>query len=622
MTATASPTMPGSGKSRPFSQYLKGLFFFLVALFATSQISPLVLLNGLIRQEDELLAARLENAGADLRRLCSSATGCRHNASDLTTLARSHHLTRIWISVGDTHDAAGTTWDTVIIAADVAPSAERVGDPLRSLDIVATCRGEPVRGRVTIAAPLAAGLRRQLHSELWLRGAILLAFGFFTWLFYRSVLRPFHDMRQRAKALVDTGLLPSAPGQVDQDPEYVMATFDILVRRLLAETKTLESRAAQSERRSRSLERFNDYILSSLSTGVIILDRHGEILRFNRAAEQILHMSAATVCGRTYAASGLSEGLVELLRVGLSHGRVFSRHELRIDRANGDPLYLGINTSCIRTDTGEVVGLSLLLTDLTEIKRLQDEVAENQRLADLGELSAGLAHQLRNAIAAILGYGKLLRHAQVADAKSGDWIEAIIGETQETSEMLTRFLDFARPLRAERRPLDLRQVIADAIDAAGPSLRLRQLRMRQSGADVAALVLGDALLLKQVLLNLIQNAAEASPADGEIRVSLEQTGGDEKSRRWQITVSDRGPGVKPEDRARIFQPFFTTKDSGTGLGLPLARKIVGFHGGTLTLESTGPDGSTFAVTLPAAVAHEVEMAATRGRPYEPVRIRP
>jgi len=595
-------------KAKPFSRHLKGLFFFLIALIGISQISPLVLLTGLIGQEDRLLTARLDGALADLRRLWSSSPAGAPDSLDLLALVRTHHLAHLWLSVADRDSRDGRAWDTVIVLPAVAASGD-AGGPTRSLEIAEMWGRQSIRARATIAAPLAAGLRRQLRSELWLRGAVLLAFGLFAWLFYQSVLRPFHDMRRRATALVETGLLPPAPGQADRDPEYVMATFDILVQQLLKEAKRLETRALYSERQARSLEQFNDYILSSLTTGVIILDCQGRILRFNRTAEQILHIPAAAAQGQHFAQSGLSPGLVSILEAGLAEGRVFSRHELRIDRNAADPIFLGINTSCIRTDEGEVVGLSLLLTDLTLIKRLQDEVAENQRLADLGELAAGLAHQLRNSIAAIFGYGRLLRSAAPADENSRRWIEEILGETEETSQMLTRFLDFARPLQGERHRVDLYDVIAEAIDTAQPTLERQHVRVRAAQKpDAPAYILGDALLLKQVFVNLIQNAAEASPADEEIRIHVDRAGADEKTCRWQVAVIDNGPGVPLEDRAHIFQPFFTTKEAGTGLGLPLAKKIVGFHGGTMTLDSTGSEGSTFLVTLPAAASHQAEPA--------------
>jgi len=312
-----------------------------------------------------------------------------------------------------------------------------------------------------------------------------------------------------------------------------------------------------------------------------------------------LRLPAEAMIGRHYTESGLSANMIEMFAAGLLHGEVYSRHELKAERDGGESIYLGINTSCIKSNTDETVGLSVLLTDLTAIKKLQDEVAENQRLADLGELAAGLAHQLRNSMAAILGYGRLLRKSAPEEGQLGDWADGLLSETTETSDMITRFLDFARPLHTESHTVDL----AECLDGA---IHLVKTQATAAGVIVDAPQLpgekielaGDELLLKQVFVNLIQNAVEASARGGHVSASVRRTAPGTSAGRCLITIADEGCGIPEENQSRIFHPFFTTKDAGTGLGLALARKIVVSHGGSLTMQQSGKTGSIFVVALP------------------------
>jgi signal transduction histidine kinase len=198
-------------------------------------------------------------------------------------------------------------------------------------------------------------------------------------------------------------------------------------------------------------------------------------------------------------------------------------------------------------------------------------------------------------MAAILGYGRLLHKSAPEDGQLGNWAEALLCETTETTDMITRFLDFARPLNAERHPINLAECLESAMRLVEPQARVSgviinplQLPANEVSVD------GDEILLKQVFVNLIQNAVEASSRGAHItaRVFPANTG------RWLVAIVDEGCGIPVENQSRIFHPFFTTKDAGTGLGLALARKIAVTHGGSLVLQHSSKAGSTFLVTLP------------------------
>ena len=602
-----------AAKATPFSRNLKRIFFFLVVLIVVSQVSPLLLLNGLIGQEERRAEGRLNEAATILRDEWGKSNDSEYDTVDLQNIVDGHGLRRLTMaaflpdSAGgmwnfrtvEARDSRHSGWDSMSTNPPHFASAAEESDAIHELVKNDVWGGRPTHARLQIATPVIATLKRQFRIELYTRGVVLTSFMLFTLLFYRSVLLPFHDMRKRATALVESGVVPPASGGHDKDPEYVMATFDNLVHKLTRQAGQMEQRALHSERHARDVERFNEYILTSMTTGMIILDQNGDVLRFNRAAEQILRLPADAMIGRHFSESGLSLELIEMFEAGLKHGAVYARHELKVEREGSEPIYLGINTSCIKSDTDVAVGLSILMTDLTAIKKLQDEVAENQRLADLGELAAGLAHQLRNSMAAILGYGRLLQKSAPAEGQLGDWADGLLSETNETSDMITRFLEFARPLHAERSAINLVDCLASAMhqveqQANDCGVILDPIRIQSETLEIDA----DDILLKQVFVNLIQNAVEASPRDAHVTVTIRGVTAGPNSGRWLISIADQGCGVPEENHSRIFHPFFTTKDTGTGLGLALARKIVVSHGGSLTLQHSSKTGSTFLVSLP------------------------
>ena len=319
----------------PLAKSLKGVFFFLVILIVASQLSPLISMHRLISQERERTRARLDDAVSTLRTTWMQTPPDAREALDLGLVARPLNLRSLefttvvldrrgdrivslsWDALDGVTHCSSATGGAIEVREAVATTPY-----LATLDVHDDWQGVPVRVDVALATPVLGGLTWQIKSELWLRGLVLACFVPFTILFYRSVLLPFHDMRKRASALVESGILPPAPGGRDQDPEYVMATFDLLLHRFSQQAGRSEARAIHSEKHARDLERFNDYILSSLTTGVIIIARSGEILRFNRSAEQILHLPSAAMMGTHYTRAGLAPNLVELFTAGLARGEV------------------------------------------------------------------------------------------------------------------------------------------------------------------------------------------------------------------------------------------------------------------------------------------------------------
>jgi signal transduction histidine kinase len=234
---------------------------------------------------------------------------------------------------------------------------------------------------------------------------------------------------------------------------------------------------------------------------------------------------------------------------------------------------------------------------LTEVyQELQDNferMKRAERLFALGQLSAGLAHELRNPLASIAGAVGILQRSLRLERKDAECLEIIGKECQRLNDLLGHFLDFARPRTPRYQITDLRTVIDSVMELAAHAIGRKAIRMRKELPGQLAPVECDPELLKQVLLNLMINAIQATPEEGEVLLSAGP-----RNDRLLIQVKDEGCGIDAADRDRIFDPFFTTKETGTGLGLSVTHQIVEQHGGILTAETNAGKGMTFSVSLP------------------------
>ncbi len=609
------------------SRKIKAIFALLAAMILVSHLSSILLLNGLIRNEEKRVQSHLAAAVNGISRLWEAGGYSLESLDTIVTPFIREDLPALWVA----ENRGAERWvvrrfgradilDLVLDGAEnisaVPPDSyyrvpfssaehEFEGKHYRSYTIARSHGDTPVVIGAVTAVPTIARLQSIAHWDLYLRGAILLLFAWFAIYSFRSIFRPYQKMRAQAERLSGTGLLP---GLQSDDVEYVMETFAAAVERLTRQKDKLQSRYDRNQRRYQNLEKFNTYILNSMSAGVMILDRDGKVLRLNPSARRILALSPSEVVGRPVQemAERFPE-LVAVLSAGLSDARTYRRREITVwlDEFESGERYLGITTSLIHDDEHKVVGISILLTDLTEIKHLQAELESNQRLADLGEMAAGLAHQLRNSMTAIVGFGNLLGRKMGEEHPARNTVDDVLVEAAESEQMLERFLNFARPLNFEMESCDLLEIIDAAAEAVDGYLQQRAVTIKIERPGIPPILTADPLLLRQVFVNLLQNAADATDGPGRIDVSVysqisdHETGGD-----WLVRVTNCGKVIPEADRERVFQPFFTSKETGTGLGLPIARKIVSGHGGHLYVESSAAGRTVFLLRLPAKPAPE------------------
>jgi len=434
---------------------------------------------------------------------------------------------------------------------------------------------------VRLVLPAEGLWARQRALALWapVGGALGLAVAALVLLFLRPLLAPYDMLVREARAA----------GLVDRDVGDEIAAMVEGFRRALAaeavreEGDTVDGAAAA----------VGGALEGELAAGLLLLDPEGRLLALNPAGAELLGIAAAP--GQPLAAAlAPHPELAARLAEALARGEAVERAEVPV-RCGGRSLTLGLAVYPLRRADGSRRGLLALFSDLTRFVRGAAERQLAEGLAQLGELSAGVAHELRNGLATLGGYLELLDEERDPAARA-DCRRELARETAHLARVADDFLAFARPGRARVEPTDLGALLTEL--AAEPTVQDLGVSLALPAVPPPPLP-ADPPLLARALGNLLRNAAEAERAAGgrgPLEVALAAGEGE-----WEVRISDRGAGVPEEVRARLFQPFVSGRPGGTGLGLALAQRLVALHGGALRLEARAGGGTTAVATFPLDV---------------------
>lgn len=363
---------------------------------------------------------------------------------------------------------------------------------------------------------------------------------------------------------------------------FVVDTFHELVAKLKEKEKELDSLRRIAEDRADVYESYNEYILQSVPSGVISLDSGLRITKINAAAEKILKINAADVLNRN-----CHEIFGEPVNRFLEDKTLIERKEFQYSLNSGKWIHLGLTLTPLFNSSKEAIGQLMVFTDLTELKALEAQAALRDRLASLGEMAAGMAHELRNPMGVIAGYTKLL--SKKTDNSLAHIVTTIANEVAVMDRVISDFLSFARPTELNLSRVDMEQVISNCVSNVLADKKYIKLYL---GIENIPQVYGDEILLRQAFINLFQNSIEAMQEGGELRISFCVSSG-----YLEVTITDSGHGISEEIRDKVFLPFYTTKDKGTGLGLAIVHKIIVSHQGNISFDSN-EKGTTFNVSLP------------------------
>jgi two-component system sensor histidine kinase PilS (NtrC family) len=334
-------------------------------------------------------------------------------------------------------------------------------------------------------------------------------------------------------------------------------------------------------------------IVDNVASGLLSVDARGRVLSFNAEAERITGYAASEVIGLPLERLFPTEGRLETVDV---RSRAI-REQLRFHNRAGESLHLGFSSSALRNSRGDVDGAVLIFQDLTRVVDMEAQLRRSERLSAVGQLAAGLAHEIRNPLGAISGAIELLSADLPGDESSLRLFRIVRRETERLNRLVSDFLRFAGPAAGRREPVELRPLLEEMARLVREDPR-QSIELAVSVPD-ALITVGDPDQLRQVFWNLIANATDAEPVDGCVRIEAgpapEQPG-----RQIEVVVSDRGSGIAPDVIEHIFEPFFTTKAHGTGLGLSTVHRLVEAAGGSVSVRSETSKGTQVRVVLPRA----------------------
>jgi two-component system sensor histidine kinase PilS (NtrC family) len=355
--------------------------------------------------------------------------------------------------------------------------------------------------------------------------------------------------------------------------------------RLIAATQTLADLRALHER-----------IVESIRSGLVTTDLAGRIYSFNAAAEEITGYTAADVRGQEVSIffGEIAEKIKASLRAAET-GEPNPRFEADCLTSDGLRLRLGFSISPLFTEAGETTGLVITFQDLTEVRALEETSRRQDRLAAVGRVAAGIAHEIRNPLASMRGSIQVLRSDMDGDSQQAQLMEIVLRESDRLNQIISDFLTYARPRASSFSKLDLREPLRETFTLLRHSPEIRPEHILEEDLPdepVAASV--DVAQLKQVFWNLARNALHAMPDGGKLRAELRRTA----AGRLGITFTDTGQGMTPEQVERLFEPF-SSSTGGTGLGLSIVYQIIRDHGGTINVRSREGQGTTITIELPS-----------------------
>lgn len=335
---------------------------------------------------------------------------------------------------------------------------------------------------------------------------------------------------------------------------------------------------------------YTENVVESMADGLISIDNEKSIVTLNRRAAEFLEAREKDLRGK-----GISSVLGKDVEALLKDRTVIIRgREMEVHRSSGEKIPLSLSITPLKDEKEQEMGSVLILRDLREIRDLQARVRRSERLASLGRLAAGMAHEIRNPLSSIRGFAQYFQQRLKGQEKEQEYAAIMVQEVDRLNRVITELLDFARPKEPHRENHRLEELWEHSLQLLGPELAKRNVEVEKDFDPKLPSAFVDRDQLSQAFLNLLLNSLESMEAGGKIRISMKKA-----PSALKISIMDTGRGIPPEDLGKVFEPFFSTKRRGTGLGLSIVHQIIESHGGDIQVQSREGMGTTFGITLPA-----------------------
>ena len=337
---------------------------------------------------------------------------------------------------------------------------------------------------------------------------------------------------------------------------------------------------------------FSDTVVENMPIGLLFINAEGRIASFNQAAENILLISSAEILGQK-ADALLPRELHSLVEEGTT-ARMIIEREIDSALRNGTVIPMDVVISPLQGDSAAFLGHIVLFRDLSEIRNLKSEVERSRRLASLGKLAAGIAHEIRNPLSSIKGFATYFKERYREIPADQETADIMIQEVERLNRVIGQLLEFARPVTIQKRPTDIPELLRQSLKLVEEDALQRNIRINLEIPPLKSTALVDPDRIKQVLLNLYLNAFQAMDEEGTLTIAVRQ----KETGMVEVAIADTGEGITKEDLEHVFDPYFTRKPSGTGLGLAIAHRIMESHHGEIHIESNPGKGTKVTLSLP------------------------
>ncbi len=395
---------------------------------------------------------------------------------------------------------------------------------------------------------------------------------------------------------------PAARAGLDSssDVDVVLGTMKEVVHSLKDSETEYRGRWTEASRDADHFRTTSASIVESISSGILAFDDAARVTLWNRAAESVLAFDGRSARGKCLEdVFGPDDPVTKLVAELLERGGVATRREIARAGADGETRWIGVSSSILPRASGQASGGMLLVTDLTEAKRVRQSAELKDRLSAVGEMSAGIAHEIKNSLHSLSGFANLLRE----DAKEGALplpVRGILDEVKALDAMVRRVLEFAKPSSFSRERVPANRLVEEAAGALQEKAKAVGVTISLELDPAAGEVFADALAMRGAFVNLALNAIEALEGGGTLTIATRAADG--PSEEVRVSFRDTGPGIPEAHREKIFAPFYSTKQTGIGLGLALVQKTAADHGGRIQMRSRVGVGTEFVIHLPKAQA--------------------
>ncbi len=394
---------------------------------------------------------------------------------------------------------------------------------------------------------------------------------------------------------------PQETGKAVQIVSFHIVAFLVvgLLASRLSDRRYFGEELEETAKSLASLRVLHERIIESIRSGLITTDLEGRIITFNAAAAEITGHTAESIRNRSiYDFFGDIREPIEISLDSAARGEQPPRFEADLGTPEGFAVRIGYGVTQLYSESNEATGLIITFQDLTEIRSMEESVRRKDRLAAVGRVAAGLAHEIRNPLGAMRGAIQVLESTTPPDSIHSELMDIILKESDRLNSIITNFLNYARPAVAEFTSTDVSAAIGETIKLLkhSPDVHSNHQLINEAG-DEPVIITADTSQLKQIFWNLARNAIQAMPDGGTLRVGLETI----QNNRIRITFEDTGRGMAPDQVEQLFEPFSASTTGGTGLGLSIVYQIVRDHNGVINVRSRQGKGTTITIELPAEV---------------------